>query len=145
MEQIKAMLEKIAKDSDFAEEMKALMEEGNVGAIIKAAGEKGFTFTEADWQAYLEWSRNMGGKDCQSKELSPEELADVAGGANPSGECWFHAASDREYREGAWRKRCNQFACKAWSIANGVARFYTCRCHGLHKCVNNWHYEAGCQ
>ena len=85
---------------------------------------------------------------CENNELSPDTLEEVAGGGEAvpikakTGGCWFHAASEREYRNGAWRKRCNQFSCSAL-IAEDFS-WTTCKCHKTSKCLDSWHYEAGC-
>jgi len=139
MEQIKAMFDTIGEDTVFGEEISALITKGNAADIIAAAAKKGFNFTEADWQAYLDWSKTIGGE--KKGELSESELEDVAGGGFPwdphtSHECWFHAASEAEYRDGEMRKRCNQFACKA---PVGYL-WFQCRCYGKDvQCKNGWH------
>ena len=146
MEQIKAMLVEVAKDSAFADEVTALIRDGNTAGIITAAGKKGFVFTQADWREYLAWSKNQDFSDRSGKELAAEKLENIVGGGgfiNPDKEhCWFHAGSEPEYRDGALRKKCNQFACEAWSFER--TGFYLCKCWGEHRCINGWHYAESC-
>ena len=152
MEQIKEMLEKIEKGGDFAEEMRALIKEGYTDGIIRFAGENGFAFTEADWKAYLDWSGSLTTLKTVGEPLAPEELEVVSGGGdwswNPSiSGCWFHAASNAEFKDNAWRRRCNQYVCKAFIPGMGGDNspgWYQCGCWGKDKCVGSWHYEAGC-
>ena len=151
MEQIKAMIAEMSTDEVFAGKMTALMEAGNVPAIIAAAGKKGFAFTEADWQEYSNWNEGLSGEK-QSKELSPDELNGISGGGLFSGEgsrwepyvlnCWFHESGAAEMRDGYMRKRCNQYACVAQKFSSPT--WYQCKCWGTDKCKGNWHYAEGC-
>ena len=149
MEQIRAMLEKIAEDEILIGDIKRLIENGNIEGVIAALSEKGFVFAESEWQKYFEWSKSLAFSDKQKKELAPEELDGVVGGGlgtpySPKiAPCWFHAGSEPEYRDDAMRKRCNQFACKALVIEDSL--FYQCECWGKDKCVNGWHYANGCK
>ena len=147
MEQIKAMIAEMSKDKAFGGEMAALMKDGGIAAIIAAAGAKGFVFTEADWQAYIDWSKSLNA-GTSGKELMPEELDNISGGGagapwDPQiGDCWFHAADNKvNHRHGRNRVRCSQFACNAMI---GAFWWAQCGCRGTDKCVDNWHYADGC-
>ena len=141
MEQIKAMFEEMAKGGDFAEKMHPIIKAGNASDIIAAAGEKGFGFTEADWQGYMEWSNNLGTKKCDCdacKEVAPEELDVITGGVLAREDCWFHASGDTTDKEsGRGRGRCNQFACSAFVPEK--LTWYQCFCWGSSHCEHNWH------
>jgi len=147
MEQIKAMFEEISKGGAFADEMQDLIAEGNPSGLVAAAAERGFVFTESDWNEYLEWSKSLSIKEHRNKELTPEELGGVVGGKGEAwapvvGECWFHAGSEAEDRYLAMRIRCNQFACTA--LIRDCTEWHRCGCWGKHQCVNGWHYAHGC-
>jgi predicted ribosomally synthesized peptide with nif11-like leader len=148
MEQIKAMLDEMSKSGDFAGEMQALINGGNTAAIITAAGKKGFAFTEADWQAFLDWGKSMTGEN-QSKELSPDELERVSGGGTiwdpDTDRCWFFNGNVYAWdKNNVRRKQCKQFACMARDFKGGWGR---CSCHGTDRCVGNWHlvYAPECK
>ena len=149
MEQINKMFYHFEEDSEFAAQMQALIKTSDVPAIIAAAAEKGFVFTEAEWREYAEWMENTvntGG----AQPLCETELDAVTGGVDGKGsigdpiraKCWFHAASPPELKNGALRKRCNQFACKAYVVEMGS--WYMCKCWGTDRCIGNWHIEEGC-
>jgi predicted ribosomally synthesized peptide with nif11-like leader len=152
MEKIIAMFK--SEDNVFLTEIQSFMRDGKTAEIIKAAAKKGFDFTEAEWKEYLNWSSGLPVDDKHAKqELAEEELEAVAGGKDPYkqyepgspdnpilGDCWFHAASEPEFRDGMSRKRCNQFACKTLVIGKGWCQ---CVCWGTSQCVGNWHRAEG--
>ena|GEM_PF-1223157 len=75
MEQVKAFIEKATRDEQLAAKLEELTKQNaEVGEIIALAAEYGFTFTAEDLEAA---KRNAG----ESRELSEEELDNVAGGA----------------------------------------------------------------
>jgi len=88
--------------------------------------------------------------ECENNELNEESLKEVAGGGDgrPSDPqtsgCWFHAVGEAVYRDGARRKKCNQFSCRTLSSVGDYYSWYICKCHGTDLCINSWHYEAGC-
>ena len=148
MEQIKAMLDGMSKDTAFAEKMQSLMQNGSTAGIIAAAGKKGFVFTETDWQAYLDWAKKVGR---QSGEISPDELENITGGAGGDvgnvniGGCWFFASGNAEMKDGHMRKRCRQYACKTNLLgAMAGTSWNQCGCFGTDRCKGSWHYEEGC-
>ena len=151
MEQIKIMMDMMSNDEAFGKEMTALMKTGDVAAMIALAKKKDVVFTEADWVSYSDWSKSIDAKN-ESKELAPEELDNVSGGLGVPWDpgisgCWCHAFSEaRENRNGHMRKKCNQFACKAFIQRTPLTSSYwaLCKCWGTDRCVDNWHYEEDC-
>jgi len=148
MEQIKALFEAMENDAALQEEMLAIIADGKVADIIAAAGKKGFTFSEADWQEYLGWSKELD-TEADPQQIPAEDLEQISGGSGGAPpetdvtpvECWFHAASEKQFRDGAWRKKCNQFSCTAFILSKGICR---CGCYKTNRCVNSWHLAEGC-
>ena len=87
--------------------------------------------------------------ECENNEISNDDLEEVSGGIDPGYDnpvvsgCWFHAYGPIERRNGALRRRCNQFACKAIPWESRL--WHVCKCHGTDRCVNNWHSADSCQ
>ena len=87
MEQLNALIEKAKTDNELKEKINAL---GSKGAgddeIVALAAEYGFTIT-------VEQMEEMR----KQKELSEEQLEDVAGGGDPPGNnCWFTPTGNRK-------------------------------------------------
>ncbi|MCL2603791.1 MAG: Nif11-like leader peptide family RiPP precursor [Defluviitaleaceae bacterium] len=150
MGQFQLMLEAMADDEAFGGEMKPLFEKLSVAEIIAAAKKKGFEITEADWQGYLDWQKTLlASSDSDTNELNEKDLEAVAGGFLISyvrdHKCWFHgdtsATQNVLYRDGAFRVRCRQFACRGFSPfePDRDKTWKMCRCFGTNDCVGSWH------
>ena len=144
MNQIIALFDIMSEDAAFREDVSVFIQEKNTADIISAAAKKGINFTEADWQAYLDWSNTVAGDG--KGELPESELEDVAGGQGladlrVSNECWFFPIGNAESRDGVMRKKCGQFSCKAIPIHRlYLVTWYQCKCHGKDwKCKDSWH------
>ncbi|MCL2111981.1 MAG: hypothetical protein FWH32_07035 [Clostridiales bacterium] len=88
----------------------------------------------------------------KNAELNETELENATGGADPgvtpgnpkiSG-CWFKADGGSEMRNGAYRKKCQAFACKTLVGDAGYLRWHQCGCWGSDRCIDSWHHERGC-
>ena len=152
MEQIKLMLEKMGNDETFGKKMQSIISKGDTAAIINAAEEGDFSITEAIWQKFLTTSAELSKQSVE--KLSESELEKVSGGSDAdvmgvtrSKDCFFYGSGNPEMRDGAMRKYCRQFACVMLFSLPGERnlKWWRCRCWGTDKCVDNWHYEAGCR
>ena len=140
MEQINKMFYHFAQDSEFAAQMQALIKTLDVTAIIAAGAEKGFVFTEADWQAFIDWN-------AEHRELSPEKLESVAGGVfwdEPKHFCrfWSGKEPDKEI-DGVMHKKCSQIFCYGYDYDIG-GDYWMCACAISGACKNKWHKISTC-
>ena len=148
MEQIKLMLEEMEKDNNFEKEMQSLIEKGDTGAIVSAAGKKGFSFTQADWQEYIKWSQSASSGIDSKEKLSEEQLEAVSGGSKGSPEdpyklsCWKYLVGEAEFRDGFMRKACRAVTCKTINLVKGNFRWVECKCRFRDTCVDCWHVTS---
>ena len=148
MTQMQAFIEKAKNDKALMAKLDAL---GVAGAepdkIIALAAEYGFTITAED---YRQAAKAAG--EQKTGELNEEDLEAAAGGeqghfpSNPiiSSECWFKHNGGSEMRNGAYRKKCQAFACTALVFGGEFTAWYRCPCWGSGKCIDGWHYESSC-
>ena len=97
MEHIQKMIKAMSDDAGLRDEISGLVQSGDISDIVEAANKRGYDFDDADWQEYADWSNKLN-VNKESKQISPDELEDVAGGGgipepdlgNMPGECWFY-------------------------------------------------------
>ena len=114
MEQIIALLEKMATNDSFWTKGRPMIKKGRIAEFIKHAKKIGFVFDEADWQQYMDWKESL------------------------TTDCWFKAAGEPQFRYGAMRTPCGQFACKALSGSPPI--MHQCDCWATDVCIENWHW-----
>ena len=142
MEQMASFITAVETDAEFSEEIHALMGDGKIAEVLKVAARKGFPITETELHEHLK---------SKGKELSEEELKDIAGGSSGSeGEpgsfinplvsetCWFIKSvglGNDNY--------CMRLSCRMPVYVSLFAQpVYICNCHGTSRCRNGYHHTT---